>query len=885
MQQPPPPPGTDASSHASPSPSPSLLNSLLSPDHPPAAKRSRISVACDTCRRKKVRCDGEQPCEYCTRARLPCTYQAPKRRGHGSSSGSASASTPHPSSGAQDDAHARSAHPDDAAADELADMMTFLVSLEENGGIHALRSLGSSSGMHLLRMWSDRVSEGVLVVPSILKKHTPSGPETDLPPREIMDLLLDFFFEYLHPFLPVTERQMIYNSLDQPNPPLMLLNSIFAVAARVYEGLSEEQSDKPGASDIFLNRARQIARNILLEPPCLEYIQALLLLSFHELGFLRGSTWLISGVAIRMAQDIGLNRRMDNLSGALSISPMQRHLMKKTWAAVFVMDRFVSAVLGRPVTIHDEDCDVGWPSPDDERELSGEEGALILGDFVELAKLGAILGKVLRNINSVRERSKLAYTLPELHRALSQWLNELPARLRYSFNPSAPTPSRFAAFLNCLYYSTIILLYRPFLSPGSAKTSPLFPQYLHITQTASQAIVFICHARVDELFLMPNVILYCLFTAITTLVISYNCTAAPKPGDGSDPASVPPPAPNPTRANSLTALMKCLVILSTVQEIWPMANRIGFVLEDFFSHHQVRVDVPRPAPRPAKTERVPATSRKCQDPQAVSEAYERLQSLVSDAAPTIANRAAAAATTAPAPMQQPQQPMQQQQYAARTGMPYSLGTDNGIGLPATHLAASLAATDPAMQAPPPPPPQPQQVPQQQQQQQVPMYGGNNMFAAMLGQSAGVPLTPDTLAGIMSGTTPSAGGFPFAPAPTSQPQAAYGATSLPFGNIYTTTAPFPGMDPVMAAASALPPRVALGLGTLPGGAGAFGVAAGAQAAGMGAMDMDEMMGVQPSMELGGLGLDLDAIMFGNGATSGGGAQGGPGGAGLGDALNG
>ncbi|ORZ38912.1 fungal-specific transcription factor domain-domain-containing protein, partial [Catenaria anguillulae PL171] len=545
-------------------------------DDQPASKRSRISVACDTCRRKKVRhdshslvisraltdtaihdvrrgscanqvkCNGGQPCDYCARVNFPCTYQAPKRRGNSGRSGSANAGASSSTSaaggadgdgpsgddsmqGTGNDGHAGGGGGggEDDDDEELADMMTFLVSLEENGGINALRSLGSSSGMHLLRMWSDRVSEGVLVVPSVLKKHTPRGPETDLPPPEIIELLLDFFFEYLHPFMPITERQMIYNSLSQPNPPLMLLNSIFAISSRVYEGLSPDRTDKPGASDIFLNRTRQIARNILLEPPCLEYIQAMLLLSFHEMGFLRGSTWLLSGVAIRMAQDIGLNRRMDNLTGALSISPLQRHLMKKTWTAVFIMDRFVCAVLGRPLAIHEEDCDVEWPSPDDERELSGEDGTKLLSDYVELAKLSAILGKILRNINSVRNHSpgRLAFSLPEIHTALSQWLNQLPPTLRYSFNPKAPIPSRFAAFLNALYYTCIILLYRPFISSAKARSSPLFPQYLHICSTAAQAIVHICHARVDEFFLLPNVILYCLFTAITTLVITLNCMA------------------------------------------------------------------------------------------------------------------------------------------------------------------------------------------------------------------------------------------------------------------------------------------------------------------------------------------------------------------------
>lgn len=40
--------------------------------HPPIAdpkhmqKRRRVTRACDECRRKKIKCDGKQPCTHCT---------------------------------------------------------------------------------------------------------------------------------------------------------------------------------------------------------------------------------------------------------------------------------------------------------------------------------------------------------------------------------------------------------------------------------------------------------------------------------------------------------------------------------------------------------------------------------------------------------------------------------------------------------------------------------------------------------------------------------------------------------------------------------------------------------------------------------------------------
>ncbi|POG59818.1 hypothetical protein GLOIN_2v1718840 [Rhizophagus irregularis DAOM 181602=DAOM 197198] len=37
-------------------------------------KRVKITTACDTCRRRKVKCDGESPCANCQRGNYQCTF-------------------------------------------------------------------------------------------------------------------------------------------------------------------------------------------------------------------------------------------------------------------------------------------------------------------------------------------------------------------------------------------------------------------------------------------------------------------------------------------------------------------------------------------------------------------------------------------------------------------------------------------------------------------------------------------------------------------------------------------------------------------------------------------------------------------------------------------
>jgi hypothetical protein len=47
----------------------------------PASKRRRVTRACDNCKSRKRRCNGEKPCAYCTEHRALCTYDAPYTRG------------------------------------------------------------------------------------------------------------------------------------------------------------------------------------------------------------------------------------------------------------------------------------------------------------------------------------------------------------------------------------------------------------------------------------------------------------------------------------------------------------------------------------------------------------------------------------------------------------------------------------------------------------------------------------------------------------------------------------------------------------------------------------------------------------------------------------
>lgn len=62
-------PGDSGFYHEDADPSVHPSSDLPQKDHdakPTMQKRRRVTRACDECRRKKIKCDGKQPCTHCT---------------------------------------------------------------------------------------------------------------------------------------------------------------------------------------------------------------------------------------------------------------------------------------------------------------------------------------------------------------------------------------------------------------------------------------------------------------------------------------------------------------------------------------------------------------------------------------------------------------------------------------------------------------------------------------------------------------------------------------------------------------------------------------------------------------------------------------------------
>ncbi|KAF9904802.1 hypothetical protein EC991_002306 [Linnemannia zychae] len=330
---------------------------------------------------------------------------------------------------------------------------------------------------------------------SIREREQPAAQKfldnPDLPSPELMTSLLNLYFTYVHPFAPVFVWSKFLKRLQtkQYSPSfLFLLNSIFALAARFSDDLSlRTDPTKPETVGVrFVEKAKEILDTIY-DAPDMYCVGALVLLSYQQMGTGGGyRAWMFIGLSIRMAQHLGLNRDCMKLNPHMPL--LDREERNRIWWTCFVADRLVSVSFGRPQGINEHDVDATYPEGIDEENIQLEyrlDGATTTlsgpsphseKNFVYMASLTRIMGRVMISLYSPLSRATAMSSslmnpapLEQLDKELTDWLLTLPPHLQ--FRSVQQEPGNFVCTLHMTFYTTLILLHRPY-SHSSAYNNP-----------------------------------------------------------------------------------------------------------------------------------------------------------------------------------------------------------------------------------------------------------------------------------------------------------------------------------------------------------------------------------------------------------------------------
>lgn len=192
---------------------------------------------------------------------------------------------------------------------------------------------------------------------------------TSIPLEPFRQELIDCYFEYVHPFMPLVEesewRKSTSRSWDGFDPSrhkderisLLLYQAVlFAGSGFVkMESLrAAGYATRKSARKAFFTRTR-LLYDFDWEQDRISLIQALLLMTYwYETPDDQKDTWHWMGVAISLSHTVGLHRNPVNSS----LSPRRQKLWKRIWWSCFMRDRLVALGMRRPTRIKDEDCDV-----------------------------------------------------------------------------------------------------------------------------------------------------------------------------------------------------------------------------------------------------------------------------------------------------------------------------------------------------------------------------------------------------------------------------------------------------------------------------------------------------------------------------------------------
>ncbi|RUP49124.1 hypothetical protein BC936DRAFT_143243 [Jimgerdemannia flammicorona] len=364
------------------------------------------------------------------------------------------------------------------------------------------------------------VTSSAVVMGKPLMLHGPMVPLTpvddELPPREIIDHLVDTYFDFLFNQFPIIHQATFREKVRAGKVSKVLLLSVMAVAARFSDHPAVIENPPWAAGEKYATKARVLI-NRIFDIPILASVQAMILLSMHEYGCARGPrAWMYSGMAVRMAQELGLNKEdamyRDGTDSFSRMDCIEQETRRRVFWCTFMIDKFSSSSTGRPQALDERDCDVLLPSDDTDWQLdhsvltemlngtpppttdpSSPQAVSLrptIGVYAYLLRMVAILGQVTHYVNRAKPKSAPPPSHPNsefalLDQALLGWAASLPPSLSYTRENGErmiPIPAGGTFFLMHILHNTVaVLLHRPNLAIRHSEPDhamPWFKQYL-----------------------------------------------------------------------------------------------------------------------------------------------------------------------------------------------------------------------------------------------------------------------------------------------------------------------------------------------------------------------------------------------------------------------
>ncbi|KAK1536518.1 uncharacterized protein CCOS01_01838 [Colletotrichum costaricense] len=300
------------------------------------------------------------------------------------------------------------------------------------------------------------------VTPTVLGFAITTQPKSpDIPPDPVMlperwlaDNLFRCFWDFVHPVFPILHRPSFtasYEAVWQPSqdrpPNRDYKDTVFHATLSIVLALGCQRTDQVSVTEQvrlanrFYKQSFKLVSVDTLDHSSLQLVQLLLLrgVYLHYTQY-ADRCWNTTGVALRVAQGLGLHSRGDGPTS--SKSQLKREMRRRVWHCCLTLDRLTATTFGRPVLVSRQYF-VPPPEPIDDEYLSESSEGLQPSDrpsylafFVHSVALFDVLNEILAKFytegESVSDKTpdslshvlQLSSKLDELGHSIPPYLRE-----------------------------------------------------------------------------------------------------------------------------------------------------------------------------------------------------------------------------------------------------------------------------------------------------------------------------------------------------------------------------------------------------------------------------------------------------------------------------
>ncbi|KAJ5753400.1 uncharacterized protein N7511_007553 [Penicillium nucicola] len=473
-------------------------------------EKRRASLACETCRKQKEKCEGGPPCWRCERLGRPCRFQ-----GQDSSSLSTAGALAVPVSSAPKENAQRVQNLEYIAKhflgeisldeDNLSRIVEKLktkttnsnqpdgpLDVNESFDVHFVsNNVAHYSGefshwnfsQKIRRKMSCQIDQLDIRVKEYWRPtQLQSPPElmrncmNQLPPRAIAEFLVTMFFKYSEINSFYMERRWIEEKVALCYDPTTEYSandfpwvcSVFAaLAIGTQVAHMEDEKPRPGSETaneltlcsedsvglVFYHVACKLIPDVLLVASH-ESVQVFLLLATYSLPVSTGGlAYTYYGLAMKMAIQNGMHRKY--VGGNIDARTIETR-NRLFWTA-YSVEKYVSIMHGRPLSIARSEINADLPT--DYPEFESPRFA----NMTAFHTLISYLGEVAETLCPKRLLSEYSERLLRLRAGIKQWWDSLPATIECRDLCSQGPLFRQNAHLRLCYLLIYVYMGRPFI--------------------------------------------------------------------------------------------------------------------------------------------------------------------------------------------------------------------------------------------------------------------------------------------------------------------------------------------------------------------------------------------------------------------------------------